>query len=136
MELHERTIHELQRMLRDGGTTAVEIYRSVFARIDAVELFRSDDDGATWQNLGAAPPNVDATALLVPPGAAGSQFRKPAASSDFVMDRSASAMISVSWRSWLFVTWKSATPGATIAVFCARRSVPSSTYPSSTVVIR
>ncbi len=37
MELHERTIHELQQMLRDGETTAAEICRSVFARIDAVE---------------------------------------------------------------------------------------------------
>ena len=37
MELHERTLHDLQRMLHAGETTAAEICRSVFARIDAVE---------------------------------------------------------------------------------------------------
>jgi len=33
------------------------------------DIYRSLDGGATWQNLGAAPPQVDAGALLLPPGA-------------------------------------------------------------------
>jgi aspartyl-tRNA(Asn)/glutamyl-tRNA(Gln) amidotransferase subunit A len=37
MELYQQTISELQRKLRAGETTAVEIAQSVFERIDAVE---------------------------------------------------------------------------------------------------
>jgi aspartyl-tRNA(Asn)/glutamyl-tRNA(Gln) amidotransferase subunit A len=37
MELNELTIHELQKKLKEGETTSVEITESVFKRIDAVE---------------------------------------------------------------------------------------------------
>ncbi len=37
MELNRLTIHELQRMLRSGDTTAVAVTESVYKRIDAVE---------------------------------------------------------------------------------------------------
>ncbi len=37
MELHQSTIHELQKLIRSGETTSSDIVRSVFKRIDAVE---------------------------------------------------------------------------------------------------
>jgi len=37
MELCERTIHELQQIIRDGGASSTDIVASVFRRIDAVE---------------------------------------------------------------------------------------------------
>src|SRR5450759_4428919 len=37
MELHQLTIHELQKKIKEGKTSAVQIAESVFQRIDAVE---------------------------------------------------------------------------------------------------
>ena len=37
MEFHQSTIHELQKMIRSGEATSLDIVRSVFSRIDAVE---------------------------------------------------------------------------------------------------
>ncbi len=37
MELCERTIHELQQIIRDGGASSTDIVASVFGRIDAIE---------------------------------------------------------------------------------------------------
>ena len=37
MELHQQTIHELQKKIKEGKTSAVQIAQSVFQRIDAVE---------------------------------------------------------------------------------------------------
>ena len=37
MELHQLTIHELQKLVRSGKATSSDIVKSVFERIDAVE---------------------------------------------------------------------------------------------------
>ncbi len=37
MELHQLTIHELQKLIQNGEVSSTQITRSVFSRIDEVE---------------------------------------------------------------------------------------------------